>query len=140
MISILLRFYAKRPYFRFCRWWRSFLKSFICFGDKLLNFVAIPRMLPFPPRRKTLLVVMKIAKMIERKIWMFMFLFDLCSDIVLFKLSLLHKWLPDVIFETSGNIAQNFYRILSSINTTRFLTSCTMDNTIFLMSNTLFVG
>ena len=107
LVKILLRIHAKRPYFRFCRWCRNFLKSFICFGDKELNFVATPRMLPFPPRRAALLVATKNAKMIARTIWMFIFRFDLCSDISLLKFLLLYQQSPDVTFASSGNIAQN---------------------------------
>ena len=73
--------YAKRPYFLFCRWRRSFLKSIICFGDKLLNFVATPRMFPFPATRDALLIETKNAKMIARIIWSFIFQFYFCSDI-----------------------------------------------------------
>ena len=75
--KILLRCYAKRPYFRFCRCWRSFLKSIICCGEKLLNFVATPRKFPLPPNRDALLVVTNTDKMVAKIISSFILQFGL---------------------------------------------------------------
>ena len=73
--ELIILNYAKRPYFLLWCCWISFFIRIICLGDKELNFVATPRMLPFPPRRAALLDATKIVKIIARTIWNFMILF-----------------------------------------------------------------
>ena len=73
--ELIILNYAKRPYFLLWCCWISFFIRIICLGDKELNFVATPRMLPFPPRRAALLAATKIVKIIARTIWNFMILF-----------------------------------------------------------------
>ena len=120
----LLRCYAKRPYFRFCRCLISFLKSIICCGDKLLNFVATPRKFPFPPNRDALLAVTNTDKMIAKIISSFILWFTFWYFVNVFYIKITSRNIRDIskikrriclVGSFQALIRQNFFQVAVSL-------------------------